>query len=116
VRWEFSVELKPNRVSVDYGVLRVRSPELVTIVRDHAQNPSFALDVTIENWDMAPPTARFRINDLAKSAKVVSQDEIQIAVPEVARVVQAHHAKRSFVLHVHLSDDVWQDPPVSLAP
>ena len=116
MRWEFSVELKPNRVSMDYGVLRMRSPEIAEILRAHGQNASFTLDVTIENWEFMPPTARFRIYGLAKSAKLTGQDEIQIAVPEVARAVQAHYAKRSFVLHVHVGDDVWRDPPLTLAP
>lgn len=116
MRWEFSVELKPNRVSVDYGILRLRSQELVEIVRAHAQNPSFTLDVTIVDWEFVPATARFRVTGLAPSAKVVGHDEIQIAVQEVARVVQLHHAKRSFALHVHVGDEVWRDPPASLEP
>ncbi|GEM_PF-5017705 len=117
MRGEFSVRFTRKSVSVAQGIVTIKSPEITDIVRQRSHKPTFALDVTVEEWNDVALPARFRVTGLGRSAyRVTDQHELHIAVPELADLVRQHRDKKNFVLEVHVADDGWLAPPATLTP
>lgn len=115
MRCELSVPFTQKGVNVAQGVITVKAPEIVAIIKSRSMNVSFELAVRVLDWNLIEQPAAFKVSGLAPNGyKVSAQGDLEIHVPEIANLVASVRGQPNFSFEITIADDGWLTPPVTI--